>query len=126
MKKRAKEDGKKRLEYVLKKRTKQSSLVSDWLSALTLALCFERFCICKARGNSYNNNNNNNNAASSQNAEKKIKKIKETIISRFEPYLKTLNECERHAMCNWEEGEKELLLRGTDVGMDYVRDEREA
>ena len=46
--------------------------------------------------------------------------------SRFEPYLKTLNECERHAMCNWEEGEKEMLLRGTDVGMDYVRDEREA
>ena len=29
---------KKRLEYVLKKRAKQSSIVSDWLSALTLAL----------------------------------------------------------------------------------------
>ena len=118
---------KKRLEYVLKKRTKQSSLVSDWLSALTLALCFERFCILQSeRKQLQQQQQQQQQRASSQNAEKKIKKIKETIISRFEPYLKTLNECERHAMCNWEEGEKELLLRGTDVGMDYVRDEREA
>ena len=117
---------KKRLEYVLKKRTKQSSLVSDWLSALTLALCFERFCILQSERKQLQQQQQQQQRASSQNAEKKIKKIKETIISRFEPYLKTLNECERHAMCNWEEGEKELLLRGTDVGMDYVRDEREA
>ena len=114
---------KKRLEYVLKKRKTQSS-ISDWLSALTLALCFERFCISQSERKQLQQQEQQR--ASSQNAEKKIKKIKETMRSRFEPYLKTLSECERHAMCNWEEGEKELLLRGTDVGMDYVRDEREA
>jgi len=116
---------KTRLEYVLKKRTKQSSIVSDWLSALALALCFERFCISQS-GRKQLQQQQQQQRASSQNAEKERKKIKETMRSRFEPYLKTLNECERHAMCNWEEGEKEMLLRGTDVGMDYVRDEREA
>ena len=120
---------KKRLEHVLKKRTKQSSIVSDWLSALALALCFERFCILQSERKQLQQQQQQQQQqqrASSQNAEKKIKKINETMRSRFEPYLKTLNECERHAMCNWEEGEKEMLLRGTDVGMDYVRDEREA
>ena len=43
--------------------------------------------------------------------------------SRFGPYLKTLNERERHAMCNWEEKEKNALLEGTDIGLNYVRDE---
>jgi len=117
---------KTRLEYVLKKRTKQSSIVSDWLSALALALCFERFCISQSGRKQLQQQQQQQQRASSQNAEKEKKKIKETMRSRFEPYLKTLNECERHAMCNWEEGEKEMLLRGTDVGMDYVRDEREA
>jgi len=119
---------KKHLERVLKKRTKQSSIVSDWLSALALALCFERFCILQSERKQLQQQQQQQQQqrASSQNAEKKIKKINETMRSRFEPYLKTLNECERHAMCNWEEGEKEMLLRGTDVGMDYVRDEREA
>ena len=40
---------KKRLEYVLKKRTKQSSLVSDWLSALTLALLLNGFAYLQKR-----------------------------------------------------------------------------
>ena len=39
--------------------------------------------------------------------------------SRFGPYLKTLNERERHAMCNWEEKEKNALLEGTDIGQIY-------
>lgn len=79
---------------------------TDWLSRLAIALCFERFCISTlSRG----------------------KQLQlEEGRSRFEPYLNTLNERERNAICNWEAGEKDLLLRGTDIGLNYVRDEREA
>ena len=109
---------KKRLERVLKKRTKQSSIVSDWLSALALALCFERFCISQSERKQLQQQQQQQQRASSQNAEKKIKKINETMRSRFEPYLKTLNECERHAMCNWEEGEKEMRSEERRVGKE--------
>ena len=79
---------------------------TDWLSRLAIALCFERFCI------------------STMSRGKQLQS--EEGRSRFEPYLNTLNERERNAMCNWEAGEKDLLLRGTDIGLNYVRDEREA
>ena len=84
---------KKHLERVLKKRTKQSSIVSDWLSALALALCFERFCILQSERKQLQQQQQQQQQqrASSQNAEKKIKKINETMRSRFEPYLKTLS-----------------------------------
>jgi len=82
---------------------------TDWLSRLAIALCFERFRInTMSRG-------------------KQLQlEEEEEERSRFEPYLNTLNERERHAMCNWETEEKDLLLRGTDIGLNYVRDEREA
>jgi hypothetical protein len=80
---------------------------TDWLSRLAIALCFERFCISTTSWG-------------------KQLQLEEEERSRFEPYLNTLNERELHAMCNWEAGEKDLLLRGTDIGLNYVRDEREA
>jgi hypothetical protein len=84
---------------------------TDWLSRLAIALCFERFCIWRWK--------------STMSRGKQLQ-LEEEERSRFEPYLNTLNERELHAMCNWEAGEKDLLLRGTDIGLNYVRDEREA
>jgi len=84
---------------------------TDWLSRLAIALCFERFCIWRWK--------------STMSWGKQLQ-LEEEERSRFEPYLNTLNERELHAMCNWEAGEKDLLLRGTDIGLNYVRDEREA